>query len=69
MVSVPYSKTSELPKSVQVLPVPAQRIYLSVFNTCHKSGTDEETCFRTAWAAVKKKYKYSDALGKWIKVL
>ena len=62
---MPYSSIEDLPNSVQGhLPVHAQEIFLEVFNNAWKQYGDEQTAFRVAWAAVKKKYvKNQD--GEW----
>jgi cation transport regulator len=60
---MPYASTSELPPAVRRLPPHAQEIFLSAFNSAWQSYADrspnaqEETAFRVAWAAVKKRYR------------
>jgi cation transport regulator len=63
---MPYSKNSELPDSVKVLPAAAQSIFRKAFNSAEKQYDDEERAFKVAWAAVKKAgYKKED--GEWVK--
>lgn len=65
---MPYSKISELPKSVKDnLPKHAQEIYKEVYNSAweqYKNSEDrrgddsrEEVSHQVAWSAVKKKYE------------
>jgi len=65
----PYSNIDQLPKSVKnVLPVPAQIIFLKAFNSALKQGKDEETAFKIAWQAVKNAGYYKSKDGdKWKK--
>jgi cation transport regulator len=59
---MPYATIDELPPAVRHLPVHAQKIFRSAFNAAWQSYADqgstaqEETAFRIAWAAVKKRY-------------
>lgn len=67
---MPYASTSELPPAVRRLPPHAQEIFLSAFNSAWQSYADrrpdaqEETAFRVARAAVKKRYR--KAGGVWL---
>lgn len=73
---MPYRRNSELPERVKgVLPKHAQDIYRKTFNSSveryknpskrrSKSQPKETAAHRTAWNAVKKKYKKSKT-GKW----
>ena len=60
---MPYVTTLDLPPAVRRLPPHAQEIFLSAFNSAWDSYADrglheqEETAFRVAWAAVKKRYR------------
>lgn len=62
---MPYSKNSELPDSVKVLPSGAQTIWRKAFNAAEKEYDEEETAFKVAWSAVKKEYKKEG--DKWVK--
>ncbi|MGA7866513.1 MAG: ChaB family protein [Stellaceae bacterium] len=63
---MPYVTTLDLPPVVRRLPPHAQEIFLSAFNSAWQSYADrgpheqEETAFRVAWAAVKKRYRKRD---------
>jgi cation transport regulator len=61
---VPYARIEDLPASVRAhLPLHAQEIFVSAFNHAWVEYDDrdairrEETAFRVAWAAVKRKYE------------
>ena len=55
---MPYPTIGDLPPAVRHLPVHAQEIFRAAFNAAWDSyGGDEETAFRVAWAAVKKRYR------------
>jgi cation transport regulator len=54
---MPYATTDELPPAVRRLPPHAQEIFLSAFNSAWDSYGREDTAFRVAWAAVKKRYR------------
>jgi cation transport regulator len=60
---VPYATTSDLPPAVRRLPPHAKKIFLSAFNSAWQSYAgrgpqeQEQTAFRIAWAAVKKRYR------------
>lgn len=60
---MPYHTISDLPPAVRRLPPHAREIFLSAFNSAWQSYADrglheqEETAFRVAWAAVKKRYR------------
>ena len=61
---MPYNKLSELPENVSgVLPTPAQKIWMSAFNSAfEKYGEDKAR--RIAWSAVKKRFKKKE--DKWV---
>ena len=55
---MPYASIDELPPATRYLPPHAKEIFLAAFNSAwDEYGGDEETAFRVAWAAVKKRYK------------
>jgi len=61
---MPYAAINDLPSPVRTrLPPHAQEIFLSAFNRAWVEYADraparrEETAFRVAWAAVKRKYE------------
>jgi cation transport regulator len=54
---MPYATIDDLPPAVHHLPVHAQEIFRAAFNAAWDSYGDEETAFRVAWAAVKKRYR------------
>jgi cation transport regulator len=60
---MPYETMEELPPGVRQLPPHAQEIFRAAFNAAWASYADrgrqaqEETAFRIAWAAVKKRYR------------
>ena len=53
---MPYRTNDDLPPAVQRLPPHAQDIFREAFNHAWDSYRQEETAFRVAWAAVKKRY-------------
>ena len=72
---MPYQDIKDLPDNVrQHMPEHAQKIFLETYNSAWKeydqpqkrrgSESQEETAFRVAWAAVKRKYAQSD--GQWL---
>ena len=60
---MPYQRLDEMPPAVRTLPRHAQEIFRSAFNAAWQSYAErgpqmqEETAFRVAWAAVKKRYR------------
>jgi cation transport regulator len=60
---VPYQTLGEMPPAVRSLPLHAQEIFRAAFNAAWESYAErgpqaqEETAFRVAWAAVKKRYR------------
>ena len=73
---MPYKTNADLPENVKnVLPEHAQEIYLEAFNSAwdqydepeerRGDSTREETAYRVAWAAVKRKYQKDDESGTW----
>lgn len=63
---MPYLSNDELPEPVRnALPAHAQDIFREAFNHAwDQYGGREETAFRVAWAAVKKRYKKLG--GEWV---
>jgi cation transport regulator len=69
---MPYKSINDLPDNVRgVLPKHAQEIFQEAFNSAYDEYKErgpegrEETAFRVAWAAVKKKFKKNEDTGKW----
>lgn len=69
---MPYKSINDLPDNVRdVLPRHAQEIFQEAFNSAFDEYAErgpegrEETAFKVAWAAVKKKYRKNDKTGKW----
>lgn len=69
---MPYPTLSDLPENVRsVLPKHAQEIYKEAFNHAFDEYAErgpegrEETAYKVAWSAVKKKYRKDEASGKW----
>ena len=62
---MPYATIDDLPLAVRHLPRHAQEIFRAAFNAAWDSYAErgptgqEETAFRVAWAAVKKRYRKS----------
>jgi len=60
---VPYQTLSEMPPAVRRLPRHAQETFRAAFNAAWESYAErepqaqEETAFRVAWGAVKKRYR------------
>ncbi|MGC2413728.1 MAG: ChaB family protein [Stellaceae bacterium] len=60
---MPYQSLDEMPPAIRSLPRHAQEIFRAAFNAAWQSYADqgpqaqEETAFRVAWAAVKKRYR------------
>lgn len=65
---MPYHMLDDLPPAVRRLPRHAREIFRAAFNVAWQShagltaAEQEETAFRIAWAAVKKRYRKS---GEW----
>ena len=63
---MPYDSKNELPEAVKdSLPSHAQEIFKEAFNSASKEYDEEETAFKVAWSAVKKKYEKNDD-GDWV---
>jgi cation transport regulator len=53
---MPYSSVTELPENVKsALSEHEQELFLAAFNSAFEQYKDEETAFKVAWAAVKRK--------------
>ncbi|UZJ77328.1 ChaB family protein [Fictibacillus sp. KU28468] len=64
---MPYDSIKELPDQVKDnLPHHAQKIFKEAFNSASDEYKEEETAFKVAWSAVKKKYKKNDN-DEWVK--
>ncbi|MCQ6265622.1 ChaB family protein [Fictibacillus sp. WQ 8-8] len=64
---MPYDSIKELPDQVKDnLPHHAQEIFKEAFNSASDEYKEEETAFKVAWSAVKKKYKKNDN-DEWVK--
>jgi len=58
LILAPYDNIDQLPDSVKnVLPIPAQIIFLRVVNQALKDGKSEEEAFKLAWGVIKKSYR------------
>jgi cation transport regulator len=57
---MPYASLHDLPPAVRKLPLHAQEMFRAAFNAAWQShattANREETAFRIAWAAVKKRF-------------
>lgn len=63
---MPYDSKKDLPESVKdALPSHAQEIFKEAFNAASKEYDEEETAYKVAWSAVKKKYEKNDD-GEWM---
>ncbi|MDN4073611.1 ChaB family protein [Fictibacillus terranigra] len=64
---MPYDSIKELPDQVRDnLPHHAQEIFKEAFNSASEEYKEEETAFKVAWSAVKKKYEKNSS-DKWVK--
>ncbi|PQD95676.1 cation transporter [Pradoshia eiseniae] len=63
---MPYDSKKDLPEAVKdSLPSHAQEIFKEAFNSASEEYDEEETAFKVAWSAVKKKYEKNDD-GDWV---
>lgn len=63
---MPYTTISSLPKEIKdALPVGAQNIFKSAFNSALNNGNTEQSAFKIAWNKVKAKYR--KAGETWVK--
>ena len=61
---MPYSSAKELPSQFDNLPENARRMAMHVINSSLEKGLSEERAFKSAWGAIKEKYKKSG--DKWV---
>lgn len=67
-IIAPFKNIDELPDNVKnVLPIPAQMIWLKVFNSVFDETSDEERAIRSAWSKVSEQYEKVPDKKKWIK--
>ena len=67
-IIAPFNNIDELPDNVKnVLPIPAQIIWMNVFNSIFEETNDEERAIRGAWSQVSKKYEKIPNKKKWVK--
>lgn len=67
-IIAPYQNIDDLPDNVKnVLPVPAQLLWLRVFNSILEKTGDEDRARRGAWSKVKEKYEKDQDKEKWVK--
>ncbi len=67
-VYAPFENIDELPDNVRnVLPIPAQMIWMKVFNSVLEETGDEERAIRSAWSQVSKTYEKVPDKKKWVK--
>jgi len=62
LIGSPYSNIKQLPKSVKVLPLEGQKLWIEIFNKSFSKG--EGYARKVAWATIKEHYK-KGILGKW----
>jgi len=68
VIMAPYDNIDDLPDNVKnVLPIPAQLIWLRVFNSILKETDDEDRARKATWSKVKEKYEKSPKKDKWVK--
>lgn len=67
-VYAPFKTIDELPDNVKnVLPIPAQLIWLRVFNSVFEETNNEERAIRSAWSKVSETFEKVDDKVKWVK--
>ncbi len=67
-IKAPFNNIDELPDNVKnVLPIPAQMIWMKVFNSIFEETGDEVRAIRGAWSEVGKTYEKVPNKKKWIK--
>lgn len=67
-IQAPFNNIDELPDNVKnVLPIPAQILWMNVFNSVFEETGDEERAIRSAWSKVSEKYEKVDDKKKWVK--
>lgn len=63
---MPYADIEDLPQNIREhLPAHAQEIYKEAFNHALEQYGSEETAFKVAWSAVKRRYE-KDGQGRWV---
>jgi len=68
IIMAPFDTIDDLPDNVKnVLPIPAQLIWLAVFNSILKETGDEDRTRKGAWSKVKEKYEKVPDKKKWVK--
>ena len=68
LIQAPFDTIDDLPDNVKnVLPVPAQIIWLNVFKSVFEDTSDEERSLRSAWSKVSETYEKVDDKKKWVK--
>jgi len=60
---MPYASVKDLPASLKVLPIKAQQLFVSAFNSSLERNS-EDIARKVAWAVVKKKFKKVG--GEWV---
>ncbi len=64
--NTPYTSIEDLPSNIRAhLPVHAQEIYKEAFNNALEQYGNEQTAFKVAWSAVKKRYEKNN-YGQWV---
>ena len=64
----PYETIDDLPDNVKnVLPVPAQLVWLAIFNSSLEETNDKDRARKLSWSAVKVKYEKLPNEKKWVK--
>ena len=67
-INAPFKNINELPDNVKnVLPIPAQLIWLNVFNSVFEETGDEERAIKSAWSKVGETYEKVKDKKKWVK--
>ena len=62
LIGSPYSNINQLPKSVRVLPLEGQKLWIEIFNKSFSKG--EGYARKVAWVTIKEHYR-KGILGKW----
>lgn len=65
----PFDGVANLPPKIkEILPKPAQEIFVQRFDyVYYKFNWTESHCYASAWEAVRRVYKKSDKTCKWIR--
>lgn len=68
LITAPFDTIDELPDNVKnVLPIPAQIIWMNIFNSVFEETGDEERAIRSAWSKVSETYEKVENKTKWQK--